>query len=151
MKQGTIETIVGFLILMLAFGFFIFAYNMSNFSKSTNGYELVADFQNIDGILKGSDIKIAGIKVGIVDKITLEHDNYYAVLHLKINKGVNIPTDSTALVSTTGILGSRYIKINPGANTENFANGDKIKITQPALNIEDLINKLVYTFTTNTK
>ena len=147
MKQGLVETLVGFFVLIVAFSFFIFAYNISGISKRNTGYVLSANFQNIDGIAKGSDVKLAGIKVGFVDSLVLEDNTYYAVLNLRVNDGVNIPKDSTAIVSTSGLLGGKYIRINPGASDDNLADGGKIKFTQSALNIEDLIAKLMYSIT----
>ena len=147
MKQGIIETLVGFFVLIVAFSFLGFAYNISDFSKTNNGYTVTANFQNIDGIAKGADVKLAGIKIGSVDSLSLEDNTYYAILSLSINEGVNIPKDSSAIVSTSGLLGGKYIRINPGASDDNFADGGKIKFTQSSLNIEDLIGKLMYSIT----
>lgn len=147
MKQGIIETVVGFVVLFVAATFFLFAYNNSNYSGVAKTYSLVSNFQNIEGIAKGADVKLAGIKVGYVDSLMLEDDTYYAVLTMRINDGVNIPKDSSAIVSTSGLLGGKYIRINPGASEENLKEGGKIKFTQSALNLEDLIGKLMYSIT----
>jgi phospholipid/cholesterol/gamma-HCH transport system substrate-binding protein len=147
MKQGIIETLVGLFVLIVAFSFLGFAYNISDFSKTNNGYTVTANFQNIDGIAKGADVKLAGIKIGSVDSLSLEDNTYYAILSLSINEGVNIPKDSSAIVSTSGLLGGKYIRINPGASDDNLADGGKIKFTQSSLNIEDLIGKLMYSIT----
>ncbi len=147
MKQGIIETLVGFFVLIVAFSFLGFAYNVSDFSKTNKGYMLTANFQNIDGIAKGADVKLAGIKIGFVDSLSLEDNTYYAILNLNINEGVAIPKDSSAIVSTSGLLGGKYIRINPGASDDNFIEGGKIKFTQSSLNIEDLIGKLMYSIT----
>ena len=77
MKQARFETIVGFMVLIIAFGFFSFAYKISNSSKGSNGYALTANFQNIDGISEGADIKLAGIKIGQVGSLVLNDDTYY--------------------------------------------------------------------------
>ncbi len=147
MKQGIIETLVGFFVLIVAFGFLGFAYNASDFSKTNKGYTLTANFQNIDGIAKGSDVKLAGIKIGFVESLSLESNTYYATLSLNINEGIDIPKDSSAIVSTSGFLGGKYIRINPGASDDNFTDGGKIKFTQSSLNIEELIGKLMYSIT----
>jgi phospholipid/cholesterol/gamma-HCH transport system substrate-binding protein len=147
MKQARLETLVGFLVLVIAAVFFVFAYNVSNISKGSDGYTIVANFQNIDGISAGSDVKLAGIKVGRVDSLILTPDTYYASATLSINKSVEIPVDSRAVVSSSGLLGGTYIRINPGASDDNFEDGGKIKFTQSALNIEDLIAKLMYSLT----
>lgn len=147
MKQNAIETIVGFIVILIAAVFFVFAYKTSNMSKTSDGYNVFANFQNIDGITKGSDVKLAGIKIGYVDTLSLEDDTYYAVVKLNIDNAVEIPKDSRAIVSTNGILGGKYIRINPGGSEKNIDHGGKIKFTQSALNIEDLIGKLMYSIT----
>ena len=147
MKQGIIETLVGFFVIIIAIAFFVFAYNLSNLSKVRNGYSILAKFQNIDGISEGSDVKLAGIKVGHVESLTLEHDTYYAEVNLFIENGIEVPVDSRAIVSTNGLLGGKYIRISPGGAENNLGNGGKIKFTQSALNIEDLIGKLMYSIT----
>lgn len=147
MKQGIIETLVGFFVIIIAIAFFVFAYNLSNLSKVSNGYSILAKFQNIDGISEGSDVKLAGIKVGHVESLTLEHDTYYAEVNLFIENGIEVPVDSRAIVSTNGLLGGKYIRISPGGAENNLGNGGKIKFTQSALNIEDLIGKLMYSIT----
>jgi phospholipid/cholesterol/gamma-HCH transport system substrate-binding protein len=147
MKQARLETLVGFLVIIVAAVFFTFAYNIRNVSKGGNGYTLVANFQNIDGITAGSDVKLAGIKVGRVESLVLTDDTYYASAKLFINELVEIPVDSRAIVSTSGLLGGTYIRINPGASDDNFEEPRKIQVTQSALNIEDLIGKLMYSLT----
>ncbi|MGC0371779.1 MAG: hypothetical protein DGJ47_000479 [Rickettsiaceae bacterium] len=147
MKQGIFETIVGMLVLVCAFAFFYYSYNVSGASNSSNTYTLKAEFDNIDGISNGSDVKISGIKVGTIKNVILEKDTYYAVLDLDIDKQVQIPKDSRASVSTHGIIGGRYIRITPGADDSMLQNNDKIIYTQSALNIEDLISKVVHSFT----
>ena len=147
MKQEKLEILVGFLVILMALAFFVFAYNLSNFNSVNNGYSITAKFQNIDGITKGSDVKLAGIKIGYVDTVTIEDGTYYALVGLHIDEKIEIPSDSRAVVSTSGLLGGKYILINPGGGDEYIADGGKIKFTQSALNIEDLIGKLMYSIT----
>ncbi len=147
MKQGIIETIVGLFVIAIAVWFFMFAYNKSSTSKDIDGYDVLASFQNINGLAEGSDVKLSGIKVGYVKSLDLENDTYLVVTKLRIKKSVNIPTDSRVIISTNGLIGGKYVRIDPGANEDNIENGGKIKFTQSALNIEDLIAKLMYSLT----
>jgi phospholipid/cholesterol/gamma-HCH transport system substrate-binding protein len=147
MKGGAIETIVGFLVILTAAGFFAFVYNVSSSSKVKDGYLLKAHFQNIEGLTNGSDVKLSGIKIGYVDNIKLEKDTYFAIVDLRIEKDIFIPVDSRAAVSTSGLLGGKYIGITPGASEENLAVNGQLKFTQSALNLEDLISKLMYSVT----
>jgi phospholipid/cholesterol/gamma-HCH transport system substrate-binding protein len=144
MKYNKFETFVGLLVLVIAGVFFSFAYKINNRGSGNDNYSIIALFQNIDGIESGADVKISGIKIGSVDQVLLKDETYDAVLMLKIQNSVKIPKDSTAVVSTSGLLGGRYIKIVPGGAEEILSNGQKITLTQSALSIEDLIGKFLY-------
>ena len=147
MKQNIIETTVGFIILAIALSFFVFAYNKGNKIEGSGGYLLKAEFQNIDGIVSGSDIMISGIKIGQVDKIELDKDTYVATAWLKIKDNLKLPKDSQASVSTSGLLGGKFIAITPGSSDEMLDPLAQIKYTQSSINIESLIGKLMYSIT----
>lgn len=147
MKQGAIETIVGFAVICVAALFFAFSYKVSSYSKNSDGYVLKASFQNVEGLSEGNDVKLSGIKIGYIDSLILEKDTYFAVVNLRIDKDVQIPSDSTAIVSTNGLLGGKYLRINAGAAEDTLKNNDKLKFTQSSLNIEDIISKLMYSIT----
>ena len=123
------------------------AIKSTKISVSTNIFFINASFQNIDGLAEGNDVKLSGIKIGYIDNLTLENGTYFAVARLKIKKGIDIPSDSRAIVSTSGLLGGKYIRINPGSADDNLQENGKIKITQSSINIEDLISKLMYSLT----
>ena len=93
------------------------------------------------------EARLAGIKVGYVDSVVLDSDTYYAGVKLYIEKAIEIPEDSRAIVATSGLLGGKYIRISPGGAEENLKNEGRIKFTQSSLNIEDLIGKLMYSLT----
>lgn len=147
MKESIIETVIGFIVICVAIFSFMFFYKISDSKKDEESYFLNASFQNIDGLVEGNDVKLSGIKIGYIDNLTLENDTYFALARLKIKKGISIPSDSKAIVSTTGLIGSKYIRINPGTADDNLQENGKIKFTQSSINIEDLISKLVYPLT----
>ncbi|HJD57891.1 MAG TPA: outer membrane lipid asymmetry maintenance protein MlaD [Rickettsia endosymbiont of Ceroptres masudai] len=146
MKQNIIETIIGFVVLIIALLFLIFAYKTGSSITSSKGYQVTANFQSAEGIAVGSDVMISGIKIGSVKKITLDPNSFYASVYLNINDDVKIPTDSKAQVVTSGLLGGKYISIVPGNDDENLAANEEIRYTQSAINIESLINKIVSSF-----
>ncbi|AAU04170.1 outer membrane lipid asymmetry maintenance protein MlaD [Rickettsia typhi] len=146
MQQNIVETIVGFLVLIIVLLFLIFAYKTGTSIISSKGYQVTANFQSAEGIAVGSDVMISGIKVGSVTKITLDPDRFYASVYLNINDDVKIPKDSKAQVVTNGLLGGKYIAIIPGNGDENLSANEEIRYTQSAINIESLINKIVYSF-----
>jgi phospholipid/cholesterol/gamma-HCH transport system substrate-binding protein len=146
MKQNVIETLVGFIVILVALAFFIFAYKIGNSSRTEAGYILKANFQNAEGIVKGSDVMLAGVKIGSVTNITLDKTSFFALLTICINNDIKLPKDTSIAIITSGILGGRYISVTPGSSEENLAIGDQIKYTQSAVNIESLIGKLIYSF-----
>ncbi|MCC8419125.1 MAG: outer membrane lipid asymmetry maintenance protein MlaD [Rickettsia endosymbiont of Glossina mortisans submortisans] len=146
MKQNIIETIIGFVVLIIALLFLIFAYKTGSSIASSKGYQVTANFQSAEGIAVGSDVMISGIKIGSVKKITLDPNSFYASVYLNINDDVKIPKDSKAQVVTSGLLGGKYISILPGNDDENLAANEEIRYTQSAINIESLINKIVSSF-----
>jgi phospholipid/cholesterol/gamma-HCH transport system substrate-binding protein len=147
MKERVIETVVGFVVICLAIFSFMFFYKISDSGEDGEGYFLNAYFQNIEGVAEGNDVKLSGIKIGYIDNVTLENSTYFAVARLKIKKGIDIPSDSRAIVSTSGLLGGKYIRINPGSADDNLKENGKFKFTQSSINIEDLISKLMYSLT----
>ncbi|GAA5252102.1 outer membrane lipid asymmetry maintenance protein MlaD [Candidatus Rickettsia kedanie] len=146
MKQNIIETIIGFIVLIIALLFLIFAYNTGSSITSSKGYQVTVNFQSAEGIAVGSDVMISGIKIGSVKKITLDPNSFYASVYLNINDDVKIPKDSKAQVVTSGLLGGKYISIVPGNDDEYLAANEEIRYTQSAINIESLINKIVSAF-----
>ncbi|MCC8468150.1 MAG: outer membrane lipid asymmetry maintenance protein MlaD [Rickettsia endosymbiont of Eriopis connexa] len=146
MKQNIIETIIGFVVLIIALLFLIFAYKIGSSITSSKGYQVTANFQSAEGIAVGSDVMISGIKIGSVKKITLDPNSFDANVYLNINDDVKIPKDSKAQVITSGLLGGKYISIVPGNDDENLAANEEIRYTQSAINIESLINKIVSSF-----
>lgn len=146
MKQNVIETLVGFIVILVALAFFIFAYKIGNSSRAEAGYLLKANFQNAEGIVRGSDVMLAGVKIGSVIDITLDKTSFFALLTIAINNDIKLPKDTSIAIVTSGIFGSRYISVTPGLSEENLVIGDQIKHTQSAVNIESLIGKLIYSF-----
>jgi phospholipid/cholesterol/gamma-HCH transport system substrate-binding protein len=147
MKERVIETVVGFVVICLAIFSFMFFYKISDSGEDGEVYFLNSYFKNIEGVAEGNDVKLSGIKIGYIDNVTLENGTYFAVARLKIKKGIDIPSDSRAIVSTSGLLGGKYIRINPGSADDNLKENGKFKFTQSSINIEDLISKLMYSLT----
>ncbi len=146
MKHSTIEILVGFIVILVALTLFVFAYTVSNSLKIKDGYTLKASFHNAEGVVKGSDVMLAGIKIGSVTSIALDTTSFSALLTININNNIKLPKDTSIAIVTSGILGSKYIAVIPGSSQENLARDDQIKYTQSAINIESLIGKLMYSF-----
>ena len=145
MTQNIVETILGFFIIIIALVFLAFAYNKAGDSSDLdNSYPIKARFQNAEGIFEGSDVMLAGIKIGFVETLTLDKTNFFAVIKFRINNDIKLPKDTQASISTSGFLGGKFISLTPGASDEELSMNDEIKHTQSSLNIETLISKLMY-------
>ena len=139
MKGNLLESLIGAVVLAVA-GFFIyFAYSTSG-EKIKEGYVLVARFDDVSGLTNGSDIKLNGIKVGIVKNLKLD-ENYQAKVELLLKDKIKIPVDSSVSVTTDGIMGNKYIAITTGFSADVLKPNEEIEITRSSINLEKLIDK----------
>jgi len=117
--------------------------NLSSFSFGST-YTLTANFDNIGGLKVRAPVKSAGVTIGRVAGISFDDQTFQAVVRLDIEQGYDFPTDSSAKILTSGLLGEQYIGIEPGGEDKNFAEGDKIRYTQSAVVLENLISQFLY-------
>src|SRR5690349_16472602 len=110
MANNAIETVMGGVVLAVASGFLYFAYDSSNV-KSVDGYKVMADFSNITGVATGSDVRIGGIKIGVVEKLQLDPKTFQAQAQMRIEDDVKLPVDSSASVQSAGLLGEKFVAI----------------------------------------
>jgi phospholipid/cholesterol/gamma-HCH transport system substrate-binding protein len=143
MANNAIETVMGAVVLAVAGGFLYFAYNNSNV-KSIDGYAVKADFSNVSGINVGSDVRIGGIKIGVVEKLDLDPKNYDAVVVMRVKDDVKISKDTSAAIQSAGLLGEKFVALQPGGDEKNLADGDTIHITQSSVSIEEMIGKFMF-------
>ena len=143
MSRSLVETLLGAVVLVVAIGFVVFAYNRSGVA-TVSGYEVSAAFNRVDGIANGSDVRIGGIKVGTVIDRTLEPETFRAVLRMSIDETVELPLDSTAAVVSDGLLGGKFIDLQPGAEETLIKDGGRIAYTQSSLLLEELIGKFAF-------
>jgi phospholipid/cholesterol/gamma-HCH transport system substrate-binding protein len=128
------ETILGAIVAFVAIGFFVFAAAQAGQTSRAGGYDLIARFQRVDGINVGSDVRVSGVKVGVVKAIGLDHETYLAQLTLSIDNGVQVLDESTARVASDGLLGGAYIAIEP-AGMDALQAGAEIPNTQGAVDL----------------
>lgn len=137
------EIIVGTFVLFCAL-FFLFGSIKNSKSDNYGKYSLIAKFDNIEGITSGSDVKIAGVKVGTVSEQFLDSKTYRAALKILINDSVKLPVDSSAKISSEGLLGSKFLSIEIGSDEEKLKDGDEIEFTQSSVNFEELLGKFIF-------
>ncbi len=146
MRQNIIETVIGFIVIIIALIFLIFAYATGGRTITEDVYELQAKFQSAEGVGPGSDIMLAGIRIGEVAGLTLDRENFFAIMRMSINKDIKLPTDSQAAIVSSGFLGGKFVSIVPGGDTADLKDGDQIKLTQSSVNMEALIGKFMYSY-----
>ncbi len=144
MKNSLVETLIGAAVIGIAVVFFFFAYTTSEAGKGQGGYTLTAEFENVEGINIGSDIRMAGIKVGSVTDQTLNSENFQAVLTMSIDRKLNLPDDSTAKVTSEGLLGAKFIALEPGGSDDLLKDGDQMNYTQSAIDLWGLVNEYLF-------
>ena len=143
MQRNAIEPILGALVLVAAVAFLVFAYNKAG-QRSFSGYSLTARFSSIDGLETGSDVRIGGVKVGQVTDISIDPETYLAMVKLTVAPEIKIPTDSVASVATEGLLGGKYVGLEPGVSDNMLKPGGLITHTEASVSLEGLIGRFMY-------
>ena len=144
MQKNILETLMGAIVLIVAASFLVVAYQGSQMRMSSDGYRVNAHFANASGIALGSDVRIGGIKVGVVSNLALDPKTYDAVITMQIHREAQVPEDSSAAIVSSGLLGEKYIQITPGGDDKMLADGGKIEFTQSAINLEEMIGKFMF-------
>ena len=143
MARNLIETVMGAVVLVVAAGFLVFAYKQAAV-KDIDGYTIDAVFSDVSGIDPGSEVRIGGMKVGVVEGLKLDPLTFQASVSLQIKDAVKIPKDSSAAIVSSGLLGDKFIKLEPGGDEKNMEDGDTIFFTQSSISFEELIGKFVF-------
>lgn len=145
MTKGRIfETLVGLAVIAAAAVFLVYAYRQTGRAERLGGYQLTANFGRIDGVSVGSDVNIAGVKVGAVIADELDPQTYEARLTFTIAGGIAVPEDSVAKIASNGILGGANVSIEPGASDVMLKDGERIVATRGAI---DFVSMAVDAFT----
>jgi phospholipid/cholesterol/gamma-HCH transport system substrate-binding protein len=143
MASERAEILTGAAVLAVAVGFVVYAAQGAGLVQSPETYPLTASFRSVEGITVGSDVRLAGVKVGTITDLTLNPQTFFADASLEIRDDVLLPTDSTILVSSEGLLGGNFIELLPGGALENLGPGDEIEDTQGAVSLITLLLKFV--------
>ena len=142
-----VETIMGILVLAVAILFCYFAYNVSDL-QVVKGYTVTANFLKVGGLNIGSDVRINGIKIGTVVNQKLDED-YTAKVEMSLSPEIKLPVDSVVSIVSDGLIGNKFIKIDPGHEKEVLKDGDVIKNTKDFKTIEDLVGEVIFMVTGN--
>lgn len=144
MSQNIMETIIGTLVIVVAITFFYSAYKTTEVTQFKGGYYLTAKFERADGLNLGSDVKIGGIKIGKVTAQDIDSKSFQAIVTLNIQKDIQLPSDTSASIVSSGLLGEKYINLVPGSDDSYLKNNNAIQYTQSSINFEDLLGKFIF-------
>ena len=148
MNKRPMETIMGIVVLVVAAFFVYFAYKVSDL-QVVKGYEVTARFLKVGGLNVGSDVRINGIKVGTVVAQKLDTENYDAEIVMSLASDIKLPKDSVAVIVGDGLIGDKFIKIEPGHDKEMLQNGDIITNVKDFKTIEDMVGEIIFMVTDN--
>lgn len=143
MSENRTEVLAGAAVLAVAVGFLAWAAQGRSLGAATGTYDLHASFRSVEGVTVGSDVRMAGVKVGTVTRLGLNPQTFFADATVAIRKDVLLPDDSAILISSEGLLGGAFVEILPGGSPENLAPGAEIEDTQGAVSVISLMMKFV--------
>ena len=146
MQRKSLDVWVGLFVLLGAAALFFLAMKAGNLSALSfaKTYSIVTRFDNIGGLKPRAPVKSAGVVVGRVADISFDDKSFQASVVLNLDSQYKFPKDSSAKILTSGLLGEQYIGIEPGGDTNNLVAGDKIKMTQSAIVLENLISQFLF-------
>lgn len=145
-RRDLVELMTGCLVLVCLAGLLTLAI-LGRHQSGSDGYTLRAVFNQIDGLSIGSDVRLAGITVGHVTSETVDPKNYRAQVSFTVRDGIDLPTDSAAIVTSDSLLGGKYIALSPGGSEQNLVPGSAVTQTQGAISLEQLLSKFIFSIT----
>ncbi len=143
MRRNAIETVMGAVVLLVAGVFVFFAYDMAQV-KAVEGYEVTALFYKIGGLNEGSDVRISGIKVGTVIDHELDSESYDARVRMTITREIKLPVDTVASIASEGLLGGKYVRLEPGTDKSYIKDGGTITKTKDFRSLEDQVGEIIF-------
>ena len=145
MKKYTMETIVGIFVTLGLICIGYMAVKLGNVHiLGDDSYPLIAKFTSASGLKIGNPVNILGIEVGRVDNISMDQANQKAVVQIKIKNGIKVYDDAIAAIKTEGLIGDKYLNIDPGGSGTLLSPGGVITDTQAAVDIVELVSKYAF-------
>ena len=134
------ETLIGAGVVVVALIFAALAYYRTG-AGHLSGYEINAKLPKADGLAVGTDVRLAGIKVGTVSDLTLDPKTYLVTVHMNIRNDIKLPLDSSVLVTQSGFLGGQYLSITPGGDDQMMAAGTFFENAQGSIDVMGLVGR----------
>lgn len=145
MKKYSKETVVGIFVVIGLLCITYMAVNLGNVGFiGENTYSLYGKFNTVTGLREGNPVNMLGLEVGRVQTFTMDQENQQVVVEFKINKDIEVYDDAIASIKTEGLIGDKYVAIDPGGGGDVLADGDTITDTNSPTDIMDLISKYAF-------
>jgi phospholipid/cholesterol/gamma-HCH transport system substrate-binding protein len=145
-RRSIAEILAGALVLGVAAVFLYYAVTHSG-RMLTAGYTLTAKFDRIDGLPLGADVRLSGVRIGSVMDQRIDRETYLAVVTMQIDPAIQLPVDTSAEITSEGLLGGRFIALVPGGSERMLAHGGVIEATQSAISLEALLGQFIFSVT----
>ena len=144
MSHTAAEVLAGAGVLAVAAAFAFYAAQGTGLTtRDTGSYPLTASFRSVEGITVGSDVRLAGVKVGTITGLTLNPETFMADATIAMKPEILLPEDSAILISSEGLLGGNFVEVIPGGALETLEPGAEIEDTQGAVSLITLLMKFV--------
>lgn len=144
MSENATEVIVGGAVLAAAFGFVIYAGQLTGLAGGNTGAnEFFASFRSIEGVSVGTDVRMAGVKVGTVTVLKLNPQSFRADARFTVSDNVELPEDTAVIISSEGLLGGNFVELLPGGSPFNLDPGSEIEDTQSSVSLIQLMLRFV--------
>ena len=143
MAENSTEVFAGAAVVAAAVAFVLYATQSTGFTGGAQTYDLKASFRSVEGITLGSDVRMAGVKVGTITSIALNPATFFADATVSVQKDLLLPDDSAILISSEGLLGGNFIELVPGGSDTNLEPGAEIEDTQGSVSLISLLMKFV--------
>jgi phospholipid/cholesterol/gamma-HCH transport system substrate-binding protein len=142
-REHLVEAAVGFLVVLIAVWFVLFSWNRTGGGARAGAMQVNALFPNAAGVNVGTDVRVAGLKVGTVSAQRLDPQTFQVAVTMAIDPDVKIPADSSAAITSEGLLGGTYVALLPGGDPNPLKNGDTIVDTQGSMDLMGLIGGFI--------
>ncbi len=143
MSRRFAETALGAVVLVIAVWFLFFAYSSSEF-RPVQGYPLSAKFSSVGGLAAGNDVRIGGVKIGSVLDQRIDPNDFRAVVVFSVRSDLRLPEDTVAAITSDGLLGGKYLRLEPGSARAMLTSGGLLKNTRDALSLEDMLGRAIF-------
>ncbi|WP_264337759.1 outer membrane lipid asymmetry maintenance protein MlaD [Wolbachia endosymbiont (group B) of Dolichovespula media] len=148
-RSNILEIIAGSFVLIFTIFLVFFAINKLSYIKRNykDCYKIHGLFTNANGVGVGDSVKISGVEIGSITGVSLDKATYIARIDMCISRDIKLPIDSSALIASSGVVGSKFVNISPGADPKLISHGGKIAHTQAGANMGGIVDKIIGMFT----